>query len=338
MLEIIFFGIALIAAIVGIAAFRRYGTALGTLDIPNERSSHTKPTLRGGGLVIVVVSLMLYVSLEPLGVGNTNWAFVAGAVIVAAVSWLDDAFDLPAWVRLIVHSGAAAIVVAGSGPLSGWYIPGHGVVSMLPWLSHIVTFLWIVWMINAYNFMDGIDGIAGGQAVAAGLAWAAMGLWLGDPALYIFAGVIAFSSLGFLFHNWSPANVFMGDVGSAFLGFTFAAMPLIAETDSSRRPLLFTAAVGFLWLFVFDTVFTFIRRLLRKEKVWRAHRQHIYQRLVISGWSHSSVSLIYSGLALLLSAFFVVSLTIAGNTRPLLFFTYALVPVLVTLPLLRKKV
>lgn len=338
MQEIIFFGIALVATILGIAAFRRYGGALGTLDVPNERSSHTVPTLRGGGLVIVAVSLLLYIALAPAGLGQTNWAFVAGAVLVAAVSWIDDRFDLPAWVRLIAHGAAAAIVIAGSGTLNGFYIPGIGSAPMIPWISYPVTFLWIVGMINSYNFMDGIDGIAGAQSTVAGLAWAAMCIWLGDAGTYIFMGVVAFSSLGFLFHNWSPARVFMGDVGSAFLGYTFAALPLIVETDSGLRPMLFAAAVSFVWLFVFDTVFTFVRRVWRKEKVWLAHRQHIYQRLVISGWSHAAVSLIYAGLTTLVFASFIATVVFAGNAVPLLFLTYALVPVVVTFPLLRKKV
>jgi Fuc2NAc and GlcNAc transferase len=338
MLETTFFGIALVATVAGIALFRRYGSALGTLDIPNERSSHTTPTLRGGGIVIVAVSLLLFIGLSATGLGRANWPFVAGALIVAVVSWIDDGFSLPAWVRFIAHSGAAVMLIGGAGPLTGLALPGFGSVIFAPWISYGLTFLWIVWMINAYNFMDGIDGIAGAQGVVAGVAWAAVGLWLSDPAAYIFAGVIAFVSLGFLIHNWSPARVFMGDVGSAFLGYTFAAMPLIVEADPDRRPWLFTAAISFVWMFVFDTVFTLVRRLSKKEKVWLAHRKHIYQRLVISGWGHGTVSLIYGGLSLLVSAAFIAAFVFGGIAVPLLFFIYALAPAGVAFPAFRKKV
>lgn len=338
MLEIIFFGTALVLTVAGVAVFRRYGSAIGTFDIPNERSSHTSPTLRGGGLVIVVVCLALYVGSSAAVGARTDWAFVAGAVIVAAVSWIDDAVSLPAIVRFIAHSAAAVILIAGSGALTGIHVPAFGPVAFGPLLSSAVTFFWIVWMINAYNFMDGIDGIAGAEGVVAGIGWAAMGIWLGDKGLYIFAGVLAFSCLGFLFHNWHPARVFMGDVGSAFLGYTLAAVPLIANADQEKTQFLFTAAISFVWLFLFDTVFTFVRRLVKKEKVWLAHRNHIYQRLVIRGWGHATVTALYTGLSMFVAGASLTAFVVAGNATPLALFSYAVAPTLVAFPAFRKKV
>jgi UDP-N-acetylmuramyl pentapeptide phosphotransferase/UDP-N-acetylglucosamine-1-phosphate transferase len=159
-----------------------------------------------------------------------------------------------------------------------------------------VGLVWIVGLCNAYNFMDGIDGIAAAQAIVAGAGWAWLG-WRGGDAMTALAGaLIAGASLGFLFFNWPPAKVFMGDAGAAFLGFTFAALTVLALTQSLER-----AAAGalFVWPFLFDTTFTLVRRLVRGENVLRAHRSHLYQRLVARGWSHARVTMLYAALAAL---------------------------------------
>jgi UDP-N-acetylmuramyl pentapeptide phosphotransferase/UDP-N-acetylglucosamine-1-phosphate transferase len=149
--------------------------------------------------------------------------------------------------------------------------------------------------------MDGIDGIAGGQAFVAGLGWAVAGFLSGNTFIMFFGLLIAASSLGFLFHNWSPAKIFMGDVGSAFLGYTFAVLPLIFASDTRFRPsglAPFFAGILLLWPFIFDSIFTLLRRLRLGENVFQAHRSHLYQRLVVLGYSHKSVSLLYSALAM----------------------------------------
>ena len=142
--------------------------------------------------------------------------------------------------------------------------------------------------------MDGIDGIAGMQAVTAGIGWLIIGQMLGFETVAFYGGVIAFSSFGFLIHNWHPAKIFMGDVGSAFLGYTFAVLPLLTKNETADNfSLLPIIAVGLVFLFVLDTTLTFFRRILKREKIWQAHRSHIYQQLVISGFSHRSVTLFY---------------------------------------------
>jgi UDP-N-acetylmuramyl pentapeptide phosphotransferase/UDP-N-acetylglucosamine-1-phosphate transferase len=152
-------------------------------------------------------------------------------------------------------------------------------------------------MTNAYNFMDGIDGIAGMQAVTAGIGWLAIGNLLGMSSTGFYGGVIAFSSLGFLIHNWQPAKIFMGDVGSAFLGYSFAVLPFLSIQEWNENVInklyLPIITVLLVWLFVFDTIFTFMRRIFNGEKVWEAHRGHIYQRLVIEGFSHRSTTILY---------------------------------------------
>jgi UDP-N-acetylmuramyl pentapeptide phosphotransferase/UDP-N-acetylglucosamine-1-phosphate transferase len=168
------------------------------------------------------------------------------------------------------------------------------------WVGVVLAGLWIVGLINAYNFMDGIDGLAGGQGLVAGLAWAAFGFVGGQPFLGGVGLLLAGSSAGFLGHNWplggSRARIFMGDVGSAFLGYAFAALAVAAIGQAPRMVLAGVLAV---WPFVFDTAFTFARRLSRREDVFSAHRSHLYQRLIITGCSHRDVTLLYLALAAL---------------------------------------
>jgi UDP-N-acetylmuramyl pentapeptide phosphotransferase/UDP-N-acetylglucosamine-1-phosphate transferase len=268
------------------------------LDIPNERSLHTGPIPRGGGIPIVLIALiglMVYSVWD----GTFQWeiclTYIIGATLIAAISWLDDLRPLPNWVRFSAHSVGAILVILGFGSLHSLSLPFLRQLH-LGWLSLPVTFLWIVGLTNAYNFMDGIDGIAGGQAVVAGFGWTALGCLSGQPIVSAIGLLLATSSLGFLGHNWSPARIFMGDVGSAFLGYTFAVLPIIA---AQKDPRLALAGVLLVWPFVFDTVFTFLRRLRGGENVFAAHRSHLYQRLVIAGYSHGFVSSFYIGLALI---------------------------------------
>jgi Fuc2NAc and GlcNAc transferase len=298
MFETVIFIVALVLTAIGIAVFKRMRLAGDLLDIPNERSSHETPKPRGAGIVIVAVTLLLYgltcwVKGFPVHVG-----YVFGGVMVATVSWVDDRRHLPAGLRLLFHFGAALAVVL-SGVPSEIYFPFAGNVAVPEAVGTLFMIAWIVWMTNAYNFMDGIDGIAGTQAVVAGLAWFGFGSLTGGPVISAFGGVLAFSAVGFLLHNWSPASVFMGDVGSAFLGYTFATMPLLAAAGSTEPAWSVTAAISFLWVFLFDTLFTFLRRLIAGERVWEAHRQHLYQRMILAGWRHSFTATFYGVIALL---------------------------------------
>jgi len=227
-IAIFIFPAALILTWIGIRFFRVWSLKKGVLDIPNERSSHDSPTPRGGGLLIVVVTLFFYGLISLLYPGSFSWGFLVGALLIATVSWLDDRYSVSTVWRLMTHALAAVLLIADRGYWSEISLSGTTGVINLGIVGSILTFLWIVWLINAYNFMDGIDGIAGIQAAVAGFAWLGLGWLSGIPNVALFGGVILFSSLGFLLHNWPPARIFMGDVGSAFLGFTFASMPFIA--------------------------------------------------------------------------------------------------------------
>ena len=288
----------------GVAAFLGWTKRSGILlDLPNERSSHQQPTPRGAGLVIVLITLsgfwLLWSALGSAQALRPLTLYTLGATLIAAVSWFDDLRSMPRWARFAAHLLGAACGIAGFGYWSVVTVPPLGSFD-LGFAGGILTLLWIVGLTNAYNFMDGIDGIAGAQAVVAGLGWGMFGLATGHPLVAGFSILVAASSLGFLGYNWPPARVFMGDVGSAFLGFTFASLPLLYDSLSGRTATSGSAVLGLLlvWPFVFDTCYTFLRRLVSGEDVTAAHRSHLYQRLVAAGWSHTSVTVLYTVLAL----------------------------------------
>ncbi len=273
------------------------------LDRPNERSSHQHPIPRGGGLAIVlgtVVASWVYVSLAGIPASHAARVGLGAALLISLVSLADDLRSLGAPTRLLVHLGVSVAVVLlvpvpteAVLPVVGRVHPG--------WLATPLALLWLVGFTNVYNFMDGIDGLAAGQAIVGGLTWAAIG-WLADAPLVVAIGLsLAGSSAAFLTRNWPPARLFMGDSGSAFLGFTFALLPLLLP-PAQRGPVpiadaAFATGALALWPFLFDASFTLVRRALAGENVLRAHRTHLYQRLVQRGMAHGRVSLLYGALA-----------------------------------------
>jgi len=269
------------------------------LDIPNARSSHTQPTPRGGGLGIVIGVFIgawgLFLFRTSSVLFTKIAALCVGGGIVALVGWLDDIHPIPSRVRLIVQALSSTIILIAIGYFNAIAVPFIGNI-YLHSIGIPFTLFWIIGLTNAYNFMDGIDGIAGGQAFVAGIGWTIIGLMGGQSFVSSIGLLLAASSLGFLFHNWPPARVFMGDVGSAFIGFTLAVLPIVAARDSSLYVL---AGVLVVWPFIFDASFTLLRRMIKKENIFKAHRSHIYQRLVISGYSHRFVTLVYIGLAMI---------------------------------------
>jgi len=297
----VLFLVAAIIAYWGILRFRRWAERRNMLDLPNERSSHTRPVARGGGLIIVAVTLLGASGVAVLsGRFSSRAAFLlyaAGALLVAFVSWMDDVRSVPSPIRLAVHFVAAGVVIAGLGYWSAIQLPVVGILAF-GWFGAVVTAVWIVGLTNAYNFMDGTDGIAGGQACVAGLGWAFLGWTAGAPLISGIGLLIAGSSLGFLFHNWPPARIFMGDIGSAFLGYTLAVLPLMLGFYSGESAGAPVVGLLLVWPFVFDTAFTFTRRLFRKENVFAAHRSHLYQRMTTSVSGHAKVALLYAGLTL----------------------------------------
>jgi len=302
------FAAAALASWLLVGAVIRAAPALGLVDKPNERSLHRKPTPRGGGLGIVVAFLVGW----PLAIVIAGgwpamgvWWLVLLGIGVAAVSIADDRSPIPAPLRLVIHLAFAAGTVTVVGYFMLFHVPGYGIVTLGLW-GGLLTLVWILGLTNVTNFMDGIDGIAGLQGMIAGIAWAVAGLWLGDPVVALGGAVIAGGCAGFLFHNWSPAQVFMGDVGSAFLGFMLAMLPVLASlhanVDAPSAAARLPVFGGLLlWPFIGDGLFTFTRRLCRRENVLKAHRSHLYQRLVLAGWSHARVSAFYGAWAVVMA-------------------------------------
>ncbi|MEM1115324.1 MAG: glycosyl transferase [Bacteroidota bacterium] len=214
------------------------------------------------------------------------------AIGIAVISAIDDIRSLSARIRFGVHLGAAVALVVVFGGWGRIEVPLLGTID-LGLAGALLGVFWLVGLTNAYNFMDGIDGIAATQGVVAGLGWMLVGSVLGEPITAMTGALVAGATAGFAVHNWPPAKIFMGDVGSAFLGFVFAALALVA--GDGRIPI---AALLFVWPFVFDSGVTFCRRLLKRENVFAAHRSHLYQRAVIAGVSHATVTTLYGGLAL----------------------------------------
>ncbi len=254
---------------------RAYALRSALLDVPNERSLHRTPTPRGGGAAIVVVTLAALATLAASGTipARVAWALGPGGALVAAVGWLDDRRNVSAPVRAVVHALAAAWAVAWT-----WGEPSPGV---------ILGALGIVWAVNLYNFMDGIDGLAAAEAVSVGAMAGALLLAAGDGALAAVSLLVAAASLGFLGWNWAPARIFMGDVGSGFLGYAFGTLALLSHRSGTLSLALWLLLMG---VFLFDATITLLRRMARGERWYQAHRSHAYQRLVQAGRSHARVT------------------------------------------------
>ena len=283
----------------GVYWIRHLAVQRHILDHPNERSSHSVPTPRGGGLGIVAVVIVTVIVFGIVrGFDRQSLVTIAAGVLLAWLGWRDDVHSLSSRMRFGVQALAVIIAMLGLGYFKSVTIPLFGELH-LGWFGIPITFLWILGLINAYNFMDGIDGFAGGVALAAGLGWMLLSSSNGgleNPLAFWMALAIAAGSLGFLGHNWPPARIFMGDVASTFLGFSFAVLPLMSA-GWGGDPLMFGTAI--LWTFIMDAGLTFLRRLAKREDVFAAHRTHLYQRLVISGIRPAIVSALFILLTLL---------------------------------------
>ena len=257
------------------------------LDIPNERSSHSSPTPRGGGFAIAV-TILGGIALA----ASLNWlphdlaiALVGGGVMIATVGWIDDHRSLSPLTRFAVQFISAAWAMYWLGGLPSLSL---GVVSLhLGIAGTILGSIGIVWAINLYNFVDGIDGLAAGEAVSTGVIGGVLLLGVGKPALAILALLIAAANLGFLPHNWAPAKLFMGDAGSGLLGYLFAALAVASENTGGIPLMLWVLLLG---VFIFDATVTLCRRIAHGHRWHHAHHSHAYQRLVQAGRTHAQVS------------------------------------------------
>ena len=295
MLQLVVFILLTILSYIGVSFIRRLVLRHQIMDHPKERSSHSLPMPRGGGLAIVV--LVLGTSLWFANATNLNRSltYIVLGAILAWVGWRDDIYSLSPKFRFLVQGLIAIISILVMGYFRVVRIPMIGDVD-LGIIGIVITVLWIIGMINAYNFMDGIDGMAGGVALSAGLCWIVLSSNVHNPFVFWVALSIAASSLGYLGHNWPPAKIFMGDVASTFLGYSFAVLPLLSADQSGDA---LTIGTLLMWTAIIDPGATFIRRLLKRENIFSRHRSHLFQRLVIGGYKQGTISLLYILLTLL---------------------------------------
>ncbi|KAA0683397.1 glycosyltransferase family 4 protein [Roseomonas genomospecies 6] len=278
------------------------------LDHPNDRSSHSIPTPRGGGWGVMLTLLPAWILIavtadDPL----RALPILAGAVALMAVSWMDDRRGLGPAPRFLAQIAA---VVAGLSAL-----PADGSVfqGLLPfWADRLVAAVGWLWFVNLFNFMDGIDGLAGSEAasIGAGLALVAS-LGALDPALALYGLAAAGAALGFLMWNWHPAKLFMGDVGSVPLGFTLGWLLLVLAASG-----LWVAALLIPAYFLADATFTLLRRLAEGKKVWQAHREHFYQKATQRGRNHAQVVRLVLALNAALLLLAVASLALGWTVLP----------------------
>ncbi|MBD3843228.1 MAG: glycosyltransferase family 4 protein [Campylobacterales bacterium] len=255
----------------------------------NERSSHTVPTPHGGGIAIAITWFigLFYLYLENQIDSNLFYPLMVG-VIISVVSFLDDVYELSPNVRLVAQGIVAfcgLLVLGGFDSLNLFIFSIENQI-----ITNIFAFFMIIWFINLYNFLDGINGYAGSEAV-----------FLSVAGLILFGGehfiVLAVTTLGFLYWNWNRAKIFMGDVGSTLLGYNVAIFTIYYANSESSNLWIWIILFGVFW---FDATLTLIRRKLNGEKLSQAHKKHAYQRLTQAGWSHYKVTNYSIGLNLFL--------------------------------------
>lgn len=257
------------------------------LDIPNERSSHSVPTPRGGGLAIAFTALggILLAAMWQWIDWDLALALSGGGAMIAVTGWIDDHRDLPALMRFAVQFLSAGWAMFWLGGLPSLVV---GPTELrLGIAGTVFGVIGIVWAINLYNFVDGIDGLAAGEAVTTGVIGGLILLAMGHNGLAMVSLLIAAANAGFLPLNWAPAKLFMGDVGSGMLGYLFAVLAIASENAGAVPLLIWVLLLG---AFIFDATVTLCRRIAHGERWYHAHHSHAYQRMVQAGRTHAQVS------------------------------------------------
>ncbi|WP_443006220.1 MULTISPECIES: MraY family glycosyltransferase [unclassified Serratia (in: enterobacteria)] len=271
---------------------RIYALKHNVIDIPNQRSSHSIPTPRGGGVSIVICLLfgLVLLALLDLVTLSLMFSFLLAGGITALIGFLDDHGHIAARWRLLMHflAATAGLFFLGQFPV----IDLLGYPFSAGWVGMIFALVYLVWMLNLYNFMDGINGLASMEAIFFSVA-SLLILFISVPnaehtALFIISLLLGSATLGFIFWNFPQAKIFMGDAGSGFLGITIGLIVLhIAQLDSK----LFIAEICLLGIFIVDATLTLLRRLLSGKKFYEAHASHTYQILARKYASHKPVTI-----------------------------------------------
>jgi len=285
-----FTALSLAISAAGVWVSIRIAERVGVMDVPNERSSHSLPVPRMGGVPMVAAAALAFGGWAFLAAGGANiqrglpYTFLF-ALAMFLLGFYDDLRNLSPLFRFLVQFVSALLLLVFLAPLLPdvslwkWVLPG--------WAWVVPGAFWVVWMLNLYNFMDGIDGLAGGEAVVASSFFFLVFAYYGQSGWAVANLVVAAASMGFLVHNWPPARIFMGDAGSAFLGAFYGMQSVVAVLST---PVPFPILVLPFANFILDTTCTLFRRLIRREKWYTAHRSHFYQRMTNLGWSHARVT------------------------------------------------
>ncbi len=310
-----------IASLVLTGVIRRFALRNEVLDLPNARSSHSIPTPRGGGAAVLLASALGLALSEMLGLVHLREAVTLGfgMLMLGIVGWFDDRGGVKKRVRLAIHFGVAIWTVYMLGGLPAIQVGSYS-LAVGP-VGYVIATLGIVWSINLFNFMDGIDGLAGSQALLIFGAAAVLLFLRGDYSLATIPAILAATSAGFLAWNWPPAKIFMGDVGSGAIGYLIAGLALAAENNRSAPLISFAIIYG---VFVFDATVTLVRRLARGDRVMEAHRDHAYQRLTRAWGSHGSVTAWAAAITFLLGVLAVVGTMDPRLLLPALLVTFVL--------------
>ncbi len=324
---------------------RRYALKSQLLDVPNERSAHRVPIPRGGGLGFVVVfslaaiGLSLFYIYDDYSLGFGLLSLAIGGTAIAWVGWRDDRTPLSPKFRLLIHFGSSLLALvpwlATENSLSSllaifvsneWISP-----ELLTILSTVFAILFFVWLINLTNFMDGIDGLAGVEAVTASLILAALSAASAQGVHSLVYSVLCCSCLGFLAFNWPPAKIFMGDVGSGFLGFVFAGLAIWTHLSGGIQLVPSIIVQG---VFIVDATYTLFERAFNGKQIWLSHSEHAYQHSA-RRWGHKPVTVT----VLLLNVLWLAPLAIWAAAKPaqqILALMIAFLPLVIATALLKS--
>ncbi len=310
------------------------------MDIPNERSSHNRPIPKSGGIVIVLTFVIGVITIYLFGDATLIktkyfFGFLLSSLFIAMISLYDDISGRPFHFKLIGQIAAILLVLNFGIVLREISIPNIGRLH-LGSIGWVLTFLWMLGFTNAYNFMDGLNGMAAGSAAIAAFFFCLISFQQGSTFVYIICYALISGTLGFLVFNFPKSKLFMGDVGSAFLGFVFANLAVIAALYDHSHTSFFVLPLLF-FNFIFDTSFTFIRRLLRRENVFAAHRSHLYQLFNQLGPGHTLVSGFHFVVCILQGLGAVYMVTITGDQRILVFIPYLLFQAIYAGIIIRKS-
>ena len=262
---------------------RNYSLRNNVVDVPNERSSHINPTPTGGGLAICI-SILFAIIIFPgsdSSISSLKLGLAPGVLVIGIVGWLDIHREVAVVTRALLYLLASVWAIIMLGGFSEIVI-GPYLVS-IGWFGSIFAVFAISWLLNLYNFMDGTDGLASVQAISTSFYGLLFFSIVGETNASIVCGTILLSCCAFLIWNWAPARIFMGDVGSCALGFTFGVLAVYSEITSSIPVMCWFVLLS---IFIADSTFTLFRRMISGDTWYRAHNTHAYQRLVQMGMPH----------------------------------------------------